>query len=657
MTYPVVCKEPSLKINFLLVSILAGCASYHAPQNISDPETIEWLAQRQKEAYPSSLHFKDSLHQSGITFKNQSTPDAGISFKGNHYDHGNGVAAADVNGDGFIDLFFASQVGGGELWISDKQGHFIDFTKMAGINLKEKTVISVSFADLDNDGDADLFLTTIKDGNILLANDGFGHFQDLSALSGVNYIGHSSSSVIFDFDGDGLLDILVNQTGVFTGNDRGFNNYCIGLYAAFGNHLDSKKFERPLLYKNTGSLGFKEVAIETGLKPKIWSGDSLIIDINQDNRPDIYFLNMQGDDVFYLNTAKGFKESTQQYFPKTPWGSMGGTVFDNNQDGKLDLYITDMHSDMFKVLEATQASAENKKNSIDPMLDVLQDGSNNIFGNAFYQSTNSTRMKEISDSLGLENYWPWGVSKGDFNADGHIDLFVTGGMGVDHRYGTNYLLIYQDGRFVDHALKSGIEPRRDNLTHQKWFELDCENWDQLNLICATCFQKQSDMVNTAEKKIQVVNYDSRLCRDIKRLSQKEDGKTVIYEAISSRSSVVFDLNQDGKIDIVTNDFNSTPQLLLNQTRNDAKSMIPVTLVGTRSNRDGIGSFVTTIRKSGKRFNYWYDGKSGYLSQSRVPLYVADDSLDPIHELAIKWPSGHVQKTKRPTDPTWKIQEL
>jgi hypothetical protein len=648
-----------LRISLFVFAVLIGCAttSHHTiPNQISDKKTIEWLEARQKKVKPSALNFTDATLRSGITFKNQSTPDAGISFKGNHYDHGNGLAAADVNADGNIDLFFPSQVGGGELWLNQGDGTFKDFTASSDIKLKNKTVISASFADVDNDGDADLFITTIKDGNILLANDGQAHFKDISVSSGTNYSGHSSSSLFFDYNQDGLLDILVTQTGIFTGNKRGENNYCIGLYAAFGNHLDPEKFERPLLYQNLGNLKFKEVAIEVGLTPKVWGGDAFITDINQDRRPDIYFLNMQGNDAFYINLPKGFKEVTKSYFPKTPWGSMGGAVMDLNHDGKLDLYVTDMHSDMFKVLDVSEEAQENKKNPINPKLEILQDGSDNLFGNAFYLSTKNKQRKESSDDLGLENYWPWGVSRGDFNTDGDVDFFVTGGMGVDHRYGANFLLIQEKGKFIDQALVSGIEPRANQLTHQKWFELDCQNWDQLNLVCATCFNEQKEMVNTQEKKIQVGGYDPRLCYDITRLSQKENGKTIIYEPISSRSSVVIDLDHDGDLDIVTNNFNAAPQVLLNNSQLDGKKQIAVFLEGSRSNRDALGSFVTVIRKSGKNFNYWFDGKSGYLSQSRLPLYLADDVMDPILNIKILWSSGSTQLVTRPSDSIWKIKE-
>ena len=101
------------------------------------------------------------------------------------------------------------------------------------------------------------------------------------------------------------------------------------------------------MYKNMGGLKFKDVTKEMNLTYDGWSGDASFCDLNGDGWPDLYVLNMQGDNHFFENQqGKGFVDKTTNYFPKTPWGAMGIKFFDYNNDGLMDLYITDMHSDM-----------------------------------------------------------------------------------------------------------------------------------------------------------------------------------------------------------------------------------------------------------------------------------------------------------------------
>ncbi len=84
-----------------------------------------------------------------------------------------------------------------------------------------------------------------------------------------------------------------------------------------------------------------------GLRDGGWTGDASFVDFNGDLRPDLYVLNMQGDDHYWENVdGQSFVDKTAAYFPKTPWGAMGIKFFDYDNDGRMDLMLTDMHSDM-----------------------------------------------------------------------------------------------------------------------------------------------------------------------------------------------------------------------------------------------------------------------------------------------------------------------
>jgi len=169
------------------------------------------------------FRFHDMRIESGITFQHQVVGDAARTWRMNHYDHGNGVATADVDGDGLPDLYFPSQVGGCELWRNLGQGRFENITADSGLAIADRVVVSASFADTDNDGDPDLFVTTTRGGNLFFINDGKGHFRDVTDDAGLNYIGHSSTGEFFDYDRDGRLDLFVTNVGRFTSDDVAYS--------------------------------------------------------------------------------------------------------------------------------------------------------------------------------------------------------------------------------------------------------------------------------------------------------------------------------------------------------------------------------------------------------------------------------------------------
>jgi len=564
------------------------------------------------------FHFTDGLKDSGITFVHRVVPYAADQYMQVHYDHGTGLAVADVDGDGLYDIYFVNQLGGNELWRNLGNGKFENITERAGVGLKDRVSVGASFADVNNTGHQDLFVTTVNQGNVLFENDGHGNFKDITKEAGLGLVSHSSGAMFFDYDNDGLVDLLVCNVGVYTSDEKGPHGEYVGLKDAFQGHLHPERFEYPVLYKNMGDYKFKDVTAEVGLKPYGWCGDATFADLNGDGWPDVYFLNMQGSGHYFENVqGKKFVEKTQEYFPRTPWGSMGLKFFDYDNDGRMDLIITDMHSDMMEEQGPSHEKEKIQHHRPDKMLGAPADDF--IFGNAFYHNLGGGKFEEISDRVGVEQLWPWGVSVGDINADGWEDIFITAGMNFPFRYGINSMLLNNKGeKFLDAEFILGIEPRQKPYT--PWFVMDCSRHDMLpdlGLAKAVCAGRSDRFTVTVPK--------------------------------ASRSSVIFDLDNDGDLDIVTNDFNSEPQVLISDlAQRKTIHWIKVVLAGTKSNRNGLGATVR-LRAKGQTYTQYNDGKSGYLSQSVLPLYFGLGEATKIDGIEVDWPSGRKQVVSQGLD--------
>lgn len=613
---------------------------FNIPPDVQHPSWLETVRQSELDAAKGAkvfhdFQFTDRRKESGITFRNRSTDDSSRAYVANHYDHGNGLAIADVDGDGLPDIYFVNQAGENELWRNKGDGTFENITVRAGVGVPGRINMTASFADIDNDGRPDLYVTTVRGGNVLFHNNGGGKFTDISKESGLDYNGHSSAAVFFDYNRDGLLDVFLCNVGKYTTDEQlpafpgASLKYFVGMKEAFSGHLKPEFSEQSILFENTGHNRFIDVSEKRKLKDMSWSGDATPLDVNEDGWPDLYVLNMQGHDHYYENVhGEYFVDKTAEVFSKTPWGAMGVKSFDYDNDGKMDLYITDMHSDMSKKIGPEDEKA---KSQVTFPETYLRSEGKSIYGNAFYRKLGTNHYEEVSDKLNLENYWPWGVSVGDLNADGYQDVFVTCSMSYPFRYAVNKLLLNQaGGPFLDAEFTLAVEPRRWGQVAQPVFDVDCTGRDR----------------------------DLSFCR-----VNPGKGKGVVWGALGSRSSAMVDLDNDGDLDLVTNDFGSQnvgaePMILISnlaQKRNI--HYIKIRLQGGKSNCDGLGARVT-VHAGAITGTQIHDGKSGYVSQSSSPLYFGLGDTEQIDQIEVVWPSGRksLLKNSIQSNTTLKITE-
>jgi hypothetical protein len=537
--------------------------------------------------------FRAETESAGITFEQHFlSGEQGENFKVNLYDHGCGVAVGDCNGDGHDDIYFCNQLGANALYLNNGDGTFKDVTATAGpLALDDRVCVAASFADYDNDGDQDLFVTSTRGGNVLLRNDGRGQFTDVTQEAGVALVAHSQVPIFFDADLDGDLDLLVTNTGAWTTAEFvESERYFVGRNGVL--ELVKSPREYNVFYRNLGNGTFRDETEQVGLAGKGWTGDVAVFDYDEDGRPDLFITSMFGDTQLLRNQEDGtFRDVTAELGLRFSWGAVGVGLLDLTNDGRLDLYIADMHSDMWMSPDLPKAAIDETKKYAMQLSSVFDlDFDRVVFGNALLKNLGNGRFEEISDRAAAETLWPWGIVVGDFDNDGYQDVFQPSGMGYPYFPWRNHLLMNQgDETFVDQSRERGLEPRPGG------------------------------------------DFDERPI----------GGKPA---ARSSRSAATADFDGDGRLDLIVNNFNDRPYLYRNEFPRG--NFVQFRLTGTRSNRDAIGA-VVRMHVGDEVLTQSVNPAVGYLAQSSKSLHFGLGARQRIDRVEIRWPSGTRQVLDAP----------
>jgi len=364
----------------------------------------------------------------GITFENTlpETPELNI-ITYEYFYNGGGVGAGDFNKDGLIDLFFSSNIQQNKLFLNIGNFQFEDITKKAGIQNPPGWSTGVSVADVNGDGWLDIYvcrsgnLPPEKRKNLLYINNKDLTFTEKAAEFGLDDSGHSTMAAFFDMDHDGDLDAYI-----LNHNIKQFRNFD----AAFlKNQVDPDAGDR--LYENRDGQ-FYNISQKAGIKsnPLGYGLGLNISDIDGDGWQDIYVSNdYVEEDYLYINNKNGtFKEVLKEQIPHISNFSMGLDIADINNDGWQDIFTLDMLPKDNKRQKLLYAP-----DNFEVYNNMVDNGFHHqLMRNMLHLNNGNGTFSEIGQFAGISNTdWSWSALFADYNNDGFKDLFVTNGYGRD----------------------------------------------------------------------------------------------------------------------------------------------------------------------------------------------------------------------------------
>ncbi len=391
---------------------------------------------------------------SGVTFSNLLSIDRYTTNQ--IYLNGSGVAAGDVDGDGWCDLYFCGLDNANVLYRNLGNWKFEDITRQAGVECAGLAATGAGFADLDGDGDLDLMVNSVGGGTEIYFNDGKGRFTKVAV---VNLNKGGMSLALADIDGDGDLDLYVANYRTSTIRDEPNTRIqgetvngrmlvqkvngrpvtepdLVGRFTLEPNGKVSEHGEVHALFRNDGAGRFTPLSFTDGTfldeegwplrqPPHDWGLSVMFRDLNGDGAPDIYVCNdFTAPDRIWLNDGRGhFRPLPRLGLRHTSLFSMGVDFADVNRDGWDDFFVADM-------LSRSHRRRHTQVGNVNPLfLEIgrMDDRPQYSF-NTLQLNRGDGTYAEISQFSGVAaSDWSWTAVFLDVDLDGFEDLLITTG--------------------------------------------------------------------------------------------------------------------------------------------------------------------------------------------------------------------------------------
>jgi hypothetical protein len=517
---------------------------------------------------------------------------------------------------------------------------FVDVAKQSGLHAKtiyggehknkyliETTGCGVAFYDYDHDDWLDIFLVNgsrlegFPKGQEpvchLFKNNRDGTFTDVTLKAGLARSGWGQGCCVGDYNNDGWNDLFITYYG------------------------------QNALYRNNGDGTFTDVTLKAGLgqEKTRWNSGCAFLDYDKDGHLDLFVANYIDFDIATAPLPEvagcAYKGITVACGPP---GLQGGKniLYHNNGDGTF----TDVSekSGIFDTIGTYGLSVAVADLDNDGWPDIYV--ANDSTAATYYQNQKNGTFKDIALEAGIA-YSPdgkpqagMGVSIGDFNHDGLLDIVKTNFAGDTDS-------LYQnlgDGTFEDRTYLSGLGV---NTRYLGWgvgfFDMDNDGWLDILISNGHVYPEvDGTQIDApyAEHKYLYRNLRNGQFQDVTKL-----GGTGVMDAAPARGCAFGDYDNDGDIDVVVNCMNSLPQLLRCDVTTP-RNWIKIRVVGTKSNRTGIGvrAVLTSSPAAGtKQITQIDEVRSGgsYYSQNDLRLHFGLDHAAKADSLVLHWPSGRV----------------